>query len=86
MLNQMQIDRMLKKLKRFEECLEPYIFTKVGEVDFKAFVTDKQYHETPTTAFLSLSKKALHGRARTGTAGIRANTPSPRSLKANPYL
>ena len=47
MLNNPQIERMLTKIDRFSTILEPMIFEKVGEVDFRAFVTDKQHHAIP---------------------------------------
>jgi len=54
MLTEKQIDRMLKKLVRFEEILEPYIFRKVGEVSTcRAFRTTEQHHEIPDEVFFS---------------------------------
>lgn len=47
MLNNPQIDRMLSKIDRFSVTLEPMIFEKVGEAEFSAFLTDKQYHSIP---------------------------------------
>ena len=57
MLNNPQIERMLTKIDRFSAILEPMIFEKVGEVDFKAFVTDKQYHSIPDDSNFSEIKK-----------------------------
>lgn len=57
MLNNPQIERMLAKIDRFSAILEPMIFEKVGEVDFKAFVTDKQYHSIPDDSNFSEMKK-----------------------------
>jgi len=57
MLNEKQTDRLLDKLQRFEELLEPLLFDKVGEVDFKAFHTAEQLHEIPGEAsFFSVEK------------------------------
>ena len=46
-MNQAQIERMLKKLVRLEETLEPYIFSTIGEVEVKRFETAEQYHQIP---------------------------------------
>jgi len=47
MLTEKQTERMLGKLKRFEETLEPFIFRKIGETKAAAFQTADQYHEIP---------------------------------------
>lgn len=60
MLNQTQIDRMLGKLKRFETTLEPLIFTKTGEIDFSAYVADKQYHQIPDSSLFTPVEKGWH--------------------------
>ena len=47
MLNHKQTERMLGKLVRLEETLEPYIFKRIGQVEVKRFETAEQYHEIP---------------------------------------
>ncbi len=47
MLNEVQIQRMLKKLRGFEDMLEPMLFEKIGEPQVEAWVADKQYHDIP---------------------------------------
>jgi len=46
-MNEPQIKRMLQKLVRLEETLEPYIFSTIGEVKVKRFETTEQYHQIP---------------------------------------
>ena len=48
MLNEIQIKRMLGKLKSFEDILDAKLFDKVAEPEVKAWVADKQYHEIPS--------------------------------------
>lgn len=47
MLNEKQIDKMLAKLKRFENTLAPMMFTKIDEVKVDMFPTSGQYHDIP---------------------------------------
>lgn len=48
MLCKQHYEKMIAKLSRFEETLNPYLFTKVASVPVTAFVADKQYHNIPT--------------------------------------
>ncbi|ANS75453.1 hypothetical protein AWM70_13250 [Paenibacillus yonginensis] len=47
MLNEKQIDRMLRKLTRFETTLEPLIFETIDQVVMRKFHTDRQWHHIP---------------------------------------
>lgn len=47
MLNDKQINRMLAKLARLEQTLEPYIFKRIREVSVRRFETAEQYHSIP---------------------------------------
>lgn len=47
MLCKPHYEKMLSKLKRFEETLNPYLFEKIESVPVSAFVADKQYHCVP---------------------------------------
>lgn len=47
MLAEQQIKRMYSKLKRFEDTLEPMIFTKVAEIGAKAYETTDRLYEIP---------------------------------------
>ncbi len=47
MYTERQLERMLGKLKRLEEMLEPRLFTVVDTVPMKAFQTDGSYHSVP---------------------------------------
>ncbi len=47
MYTEKQLERMLGKLKRLEEMLEPKLFYTVGTVPMKAFLTDGSHHDVP---------------------------------------
>ena len=47
MLNDKQLNRMLGKLVRLEQTLEPYMFKRIGEVSVRRFETTDQYHSIP---------------------------------------
>lgn len=52
MLNKPQIERMIRKLDRFSEMIEPHIFIKVGELQDVTYChVDKRYHEIPDLPF-----------------------------------
>ena len=52
MLNEPQIKKMLSKLERFANRLEPHIFEKQCELkDVEFFHADRQYHTVPETGF-----------------------------------
>lgn len=46
-MNDIQIDRMLQKLIRYEQILEPYIFTDIAEVEVERYETVQQHHSVP---------------------------------------
>lgn len=50
MYTEKQLERMLGKLKRLEEMLEPKLFYTVGTVPMKAFLTDGSHHDVPEDA------------------------------------
>lgn len=47
MLNEPQIEKLLDKIKRFQERLEPMIFDTYTTIDFNQFVTKDRLHEIP---------------------------------------
>lgn len=47
MLNEPQITKLLDKIKRFQEILEPMIFDTHTTVDFSQYVTKERLHEIP---------------------------------------
>ena len=47
MLCKQHYEKMIAKLSRFEETLNPYLFKKIGTVPAVAFVADRQYHSIP---------------------------------------
>ena len=53
MYTEIQLDRMLGKLKRYEEMLEPKLFTVVDTVEMKAFLTDGSHHSVPEESCFS---------------------------------
>lgn len=50
MLTDRQLERMLGKLKRLEEMLEPRLFQVVDRISMQAFLTDGSHHEIPEAA------------------------------------
>lgn len=57
MLCKPHYEKMLAKLKRFEETLNPYLFNTVSSLDASCFVADKQYHSIPKgECFEAISK------------------------------
>ena len=65
MLDLKQTDRMLRKLERFVDIIEPMIFEKVGEPG------------PVRTAFLTPSKRATNGARSSVIAGSRPILSSP---------
>ncbi len=56
MLCKQHYEKMAAKLQRFEETLNPYLFTKIQSVPARAFVSDKQFHTIPANEnFLEIS-------------------------------
>lgn len=47
MLYKAHYERMLSKLRRLEDTLNPYLFTKIKSLDTYAFIADRQYHSIP---------------------------------------
>ncbi|ULL15140.1 alpha-mannosidase [Paenibacillus sp. H1-7] len=47
MLNEKQTERMLGKLRRFEQTIEPLIFTKVDTFDAEIYRTQERLHQIP---------------------------------------
>lgn len=86
MLNQKQIERMLGKLRRFERMLEPYIFTKVGEVDFKAYVADKQYHTIPDDSLFEPVEKGFTWYGEGKYCWFKGEYTVPKELEGQPLF
>lgn len=53
MYTEKQLERMLGKLKRLEEMLEPKLFYTVESVPMKAFLTDGSHHDVPEESCFS---------------------------------
>ena len=51
MLYKAHYERMLSKLKRLENTLNPYLFSKVESLSVKAFLSDKQLHSIPNDEY-----------------------------------
>ncbi|MGN1201889.1 MAG: alpha-mannosidase, partial [Eubacterium sp.] len=47
MLCKAHYEKMLAKLRRFEDTLNPYLFKKIESLPVAAFVADRQYHSVP---------------------------------------
>lgn len=57
MLNEPQIGKLLGKIERFADLLEPMIFEKQAEMDFSAFLTKERLHSIPDDSnFSAISK------------------------------
>ena len=48
MLCKQHYEKMIAKLARFEETLNPYLFTEIQSLPTTAFVADKKFHTIPT--------------------------------------
>ncbi|MCD7827956.1 MAG: glycosyl hydrolase-related protein [Clostridiales bacterium] len=48
MLNEPQIEKLLGKIKRFTDLLEPMIFEKQDEINFDAYITEERLHSIPS--------------------------------------
>lgn len=59
MLTEKQIDRMLAKLKRFEDSLEPMIFKKVAEIGASAYETAERLNKIPDASLFSPVEKGF---------------------------
>ncbi len=61
MFTERQTDRVLGKLKRLEEMLEPLLFEKVDEMEMESFLTDGSWHSVPEASrFSSCPKGAVY--------------------------
>lgn len=78
MLDLKQTDRMLRKLERFVDIIEPMIFEKVGEPGpVSAFATLERFHCIPEDSLLTPSKRATNGARSSAIAGSRPILSSP---------
>ncbi len=57
MLTEKQIQRMLGKLKRFEDTLEPMVFSKVAEIEASAYETAERLYEIPDASLFKAIEK-----------------------------
>lgn len=57
MLNDKQIDRMLSKLRRFENTLVPMMFDKIDEVQVEKFQTPDEFHDIPEESLFTPCEK-----------------------------
>ncbi len=57
MLTEKQIQRMLGKLKRFEDTLEPMVFSKVAEINASAYETAERLYEIPDASLFKAVEK-----------------------------
>ncbi|MDR1631167.1 MAG: glycosyl hydrolase-related protein [Oscillospiraceae bacterium] len=80
MLNDAQIDRMLKKLRRFEEQLEPMIFEKADEIGFSAFQTIEQHHKIPGMSLFAPVEKGWRWGAECGYCWFKSSYAVPEAL------
>ncbi|MDF2540634.1 MAG: hypothetical protein K0S47_352 [Herbinix sp.] len=52
-----QIDKMLSKLRRFENTIAPMMFEKIDEVSMKKFQTPDQFHDIPEDGVFTTCEK-----------------------------
>lgn len=57
MYTEQQQERLLDKLRKFEENLEPLLFEKIGEVPMKMFQTAESYDQIPDDGYFSPCRK-----------------------------
>ncbi|MGN0545839.1 MAG: alpha-mannosidase, partial [Acutalibacteraceae bacterium] len=60
MFTEKQIGRMLSKLERFENTLEPMIFTKVAEIGASAYETTERLHDIPDASLFKPVEKGFN--------------------------
>ena len=88
MLNEKQIQRMLSKLKRFEETLEPMIFNKVADLPVSFYQTSESLYGIPDeslfhpmTVGTQWGGEAVYGWFRTGFQVPRELAGTPLFLR-----
>lgn len=78
MLDLKQTDRMLRKLERFVDIIEPMIFEKVGEPGpVSAFATLERFHCIPEDSLFDPIEKGYNGARSSVIAGSRPILSSP---------
>lgn len=80
MFTDKQIERMLGKLKRFEDMLEPMIFTKVGEVPARAWETTERLHQIPDDSLFTPIEKGAHWGTESGFCWFKSEFTVPAEL------
>ncbi len=59
MLEKRQLERMLDKLKRFEDMLEPMVFVNVAEIGASAYRTTERLHQIPDESVFTPVEKGF---------------------------
>lgn len=73
MLCKAHYEKMLSKLKRLENTLNPYLFIKIESLPARAFRCNKQFHSIPDDKNFMKFQKVLNGAVTVNIAGLRQN-------------
>ena len=81
MLDVKQTERMLNKLRRFENVVEPMIFEKVGEAaSVSAFATTDQFHSIPDRSLFDPIDKGYKWGEESGYCWFKTDFTVPDEL------
>lgn len=81
MLNDKQILRMLRKLKRFEELLDSMIFEKVCELPVLAYQTEESLYEIPDKSLYHPVQPGDMWAAKAHIAGLNLTIPYRKNMR-----
>lgn len=81
MLNEPQIGKLLGKISRFADLLEPMIFNKEAEVAFSAFRTEDRLHAIPDDAAFSPVEKGFTWYGKDAYCWFKGGFTVPEDLK-----
>lgn len=85
MLNEVQIQRCIKKLRRLSEMLDPMIFEKVCSLPVERFETPDQYHSIPDAEYVPTKAGDIWGGEGT-YCWFRSSYTVPEELAGQPLF
>ena len=80
MLNKAHYERMLAKLQRLENTLNPYLFKKIESLPAKTFRCNKQYHSIPDDTYFEEIKSGFKWGSDGEYCWIKADYTVPKEL------